>query len=59
MLMEHYPSSWSKVIEIWYNESKYFKYGEWPSTDDDIETDHYTQVICILPHIHTAGYICL
>ncbi|EDM18666.1 rCG43494 [Rattus norvegicus] len=45
MHMENYPSSWSNVIEIWYNESKYFKYGEWPSTDDDIETYHYTQMV--------------
>ncbi|XP_047415345.1 cysteine-rich secretory protein 1 isoform X3 [Sciurus carolinensis] len=37
--------SWSHVIEIWYNESKNFVYGEWTSTDEDIRTDHYTQII--------------
>ncbi|KAK7809893.1 hypothetical protein U0070_000279, partial [Myodes glareolus] len=31
------------IIEMWYNESKYFTYGEWPSSDDDFETSHYTQ----------------
>ncbi|OBS71077.1 hypothetical protein A6R68_00382, partial [Neotoma lepida] len=31
------------VIETWYNESKHFTYGEWPSSDDDFKTDHYTQ----------------
>ncbi|XP_051008537.1 cysteine-rich secretory protein 1 [Acomys russatus] len=45
MNLENYPTSWSKVIEVWYNESKYFKYGEWPSTDDDFETEHYTQMV--------------
>ncbi|XP_021511096.1 cysteine-rich secretory protein 1 [Meriones unguiculatus] len=45
MHLEYYPFSWSKVIESWYNESKHFKYGEWPSTDDDFETEHYTQMV--------------
>lgn len=38
------PVSWSNVIRIWYSESKYFKYGEWTLTDDDVTVEHYTQV---------------
>ncbi|XP_011755159.2 cysteine-rich secretory protein 1 [Macaca nemestrina] len=43
--MTSYPVSWSSVIGVWYSESKYFKYGLWPSTDDDISTDRYTQIV--------------
>ncbi|KAM7318699.1 hypothetical protein ACRRTK_021811 [Alexandromys fortis] len=45
MHLGRYPYSWSKVVEMWYNESKYFTYGEWPSSDDDFETSHYTQMV--------------
>lgn len=53
-----YPYSWSKVVEMWYNESKYFTYGEWPSSDDDFETSHYTQVIYNLSDTNISGYTC-
>lgn len=53
-----YPYSWSKVVEMWYNESKYFTYGEWPSSDDGFETSHYTQVIYNLSDTNISGYIC-
>ncbi|XP_008580717.1 PREDICTED: cysteine-rich secretory protein 1 [Galeopterus variegatus] len=45
MHLTSYPFAWTHIIGIWYNESKYFKYGEWTSTDDNITTDHYTQVV--------------
>nr|XP_045012903.1 cysteine-rich secretory protein 1 [Jaculus jaculus] len=45
MHLESYPSPWSYVIELWFNESKHFTYGKWPSTDDDITTDDYTQMV--------------
>ncbi|XP_066108661.1 cysteine-rich secretory protein 1 [Saccopteryx bilineata] len=38
-------TSWSNVIKIWYNESKYFKYGQWAPMDEDKTADHYTQVV--------------
>ncbi|MEJ1285183.1 cysteine-rich secretory protein 4 [Cricetulus griseus] len=41
--LDHYPHSWTNIIEIWHNESKHFTYGEWPSSDDDFQTNHYTQ----------------
>uniref|UniRef100_A0A8C8TSI8 Cysteine-rich secretory protein 4 n=2 Tax=Peromyscus maniculatus bairdii TaxID=230844 RepID=A0A8C8TSI8_PERMB len=49
--LEHYPYSWSKVIEVWYNESKHFTYGEWPSSDDEYETDHYTQMVWAVSYL--------
>jgi hypothetical protein len=52
--LESYPISWSNVIEIWYNESRYFTYGEWTSSDDDTRTDRYTQVTCVQA-IHTVA----
>lgn len=52
MHMTTYPVSWSSVIGVWYSESKYFKYGIWPSADDDISTDRYTQVTCVLENMH-------
>lgn len=51
MHLTSYPISWSNVIRIWYSESKYFKYGEWASTDDDMMIEHYTQVNCVLANI--------
>lgn len=53
-----YPYSWSKVVETWYNESKHFTYGEWPSSDDDFETSHYTQVMNNLSDTNISGYTC-
>lgn len=47
-----YLTTWSNVIGIWYNESKYFTHGEWPSEDDDITIDHYTQVTCGVTNTH-------
>ncbi|XP_077018162.1 cysteine-rich secretory protein 1 [Tamandua tetradactyla] len=38
-----YPISWSDVIGLWYNESKYFTFGVWLPKDE--LTDHYTQVV--------------
>lgn len=52
MHLTTYPISWSSVIKIWYNESKYFKYGEQISTDDGLTIEHYTQVSCILANMH-------
>ncbi|XP_003505699.1 cysteine-rich secretory protein 1 [Cricetulus griseus] len=43
--LDHYPHSWTNIIEIWHNESKHFTYGEWPSSDDDFQTNHYTQMV--------------
>ncbi|XP_005072344.1 cysteine-rich secretory protein 1 isoform X2 [Mesocricetus auratus] len=43
--LDRYPYSWSNIIEMWHNESKHFIYGEWPSSDDEFETEHYTQMI--------------
>ncbi|XP_031996712.1 cysteine-rich secretory protein 1 isoform X1 [Hylobates moloch] len=45
MHMTSYPVSWSSVIGVWYSESTSFKHGEWTTTDDDITTDHYTQIV--------------
>ncbi|XP_004424093.2 PREDICTED: cysteine-rich secretory protein 1 [Ceratotherium simum simum] len=50
-----YPISWSNVIGIWYSESKYFKYGEWISTDDDITIEHYTQVVWATSYLIGCG----
>lgn len=54
MHLTSYPISWSNVIETWYNESKYFNYGEWTSMDDVVTVEHYTQVIYRLANIHIA-----
>ncbi|TKC50182.1 hypothetical protein EI555_004071 [Monodon monoceros] len=61
MHLTSYPISWSNVIRIWYSESKYFKYGGWTSTDDDMTIEHHTQVNCVLANIpiesnHLANY---
>ncbi|KAL4837425.1 hypothetical protein H8958_000197 [Nasalis larvatus] len=45
MHMTSYPVSWSSVIGVWYSESKDFKHGQWTTTDDDISTDQYTQIV--------------
>ncbi|XP_048948560.1 cysteine-rich secretory protein 1 [Canis lupus dingo] len=57
MHMTTYPISWSNVIKIWYNESKYFKYGEWTPMDSDIEhyTQHYTQVVWATSYLIGCG----
>uniref|UniRef100_A0A8C5UMY7 Cysteine rich secretory protein 1 n=1 Tax=Microcebus murinus TaxID=30608 RepID=A0A8C5UMY7_MICMU len=47
--------SWSHVIRTWYNESKYFKYGQWTSTDDDKATDHYTQIVWATSYLVGCG----
>ena len=36
--------SWSDVIQIWYNESKNFRYGYWSPVDDVKNAARYTQV---------------
>nr|XP_020026245.1 cysteine-rich secretory protein 1 [Castor canadensis] len=53
--LESYPISWSNVIEIWYNESRYFTYGEWTSSDDDTRTDRYTQVVWASSYLIGCG----
>uniref|UniRef100_A0A8C9A4S4 Cysteine rich secretory protein 1 n=1 Tax=Prolemur simus TaxID=1328070 RepID=A0A8C9A4S4_PROSS len=55
MHMTSYPVSWSHVIRIWYNESKYFKYGEQISTDDDTVTNHYTQIVWATSYLVGCG----
>nr|XP_035949467.1 cysteine-rich secretory protein 1 [Halichoerus grypus] len=55
MHLTTYPISWSNVIKIWYNESKYFKYGEWTSTDDDITFEHYTQIVWATSYLIGCG----
>ncbi|KAM8937852.1 LOW QUALITY PROTEIN: cysteine-rich secretory protein 1 [Lycaon pictus] len=57
MHMTTYPISWSNVIKIWYNESEYFKYGEWTPMDSDIEhyTQHYTQVVWATSYLVGCG----
>ncbi|XP_008823442.1 cysteine-rich secretory protein 1 isoform X1 [Nannospalax galili] len=45
MYSDSYPASWEHVITVWYNESKNFKYGQWPFKDNDLETEHYTQLV--------------
>lgn len=50
-----YAMSWSNVIKIWYNESKYFEYGKWMSEDDGQTVDHYTQVTCVLANRHIGS----
>ncbi|XP_003803028.1 cysteine-rich secretory protein 1 [Otolemur garnettii] len=65
------PVSWSHVIETWYNESKYFKYGKDTPADEGKTTDHYTQVVwatsfligCGVTTCHRGGlpqyfYVC-
>nr|KAF6362700.1 cysteine rich secretory protein 1 [Pipistrellus kuhlii] len=37
--------SWTDVIQIWYNESYYFQYGDWPKTDEKKSVYHYTQMV--------------
>ncbi|XP_024839494.1 cysteine-rich secretory protein 1 isoform X1 [Bos taurus] len=55
MHLTSYPISWSNVIRIWYSESKYFQYGEWTLTDDDVTTDHYTQVVWATSYLIGCG----
>ncbi|XP_034504154.1 cysteine-rich secretory protein 1 [Ailuropoda melanoleuca] len=55
MHLTTYPISWSNVIKIWYNESKYFKYGEWTSLDDDIIIKHYTQIVWATSYLIGCG----
>ncbi|XP_077608984.1 cysteine-rich secretory protein 1 [Crocuta crocuta] len=55
MHLTPYPVSWSNVIETWYNESKYFNYGEWTSTDDVITVEHYTQVVWATSYLIGCG----
>nr|XP_058932553.1 cysteine-rich secretory protein 1 [Kogia breviceps] len=55
MHLTSYPISWSNVIRIWYSESKYFKYGEWTSTDDDMMIEHYTQVVWATSYLIGCG----
>ncbi|XP_048203253.1 cysteine-rich secretory protein 1 [Perognathus longimembris pacificus] len=43
--VESTPIPWAEVIETWYNESRYFKYGEWTTMNEDTQTNHYTQVV--------------
>ncbi|XP_019483684.1 PREDICTED: cysteine-rich secretory protein 1 [Hipposideros armiger] len=50
-----YLISWSNVIEIWYNESKYFKHGEWPSEDEGKTVDHYTQLVWATSYLIGCG----
>ncbi|XP_019590175.2 cysteine-rich secretory protein 1 [Rhinolophus sinicus] len=50
-----YLTTWSNVIGIWYNESKYFTHGEWPSEDNDITVDHYTQLIWATSYLIGCG----
>lgn len=49
-----YPITWTDVIGIWHNESKYFEYGIWSSIDEDQTIDHYVQVTCELTNVHIA-----
>ncbi|XP_027953514.1 cysteine-rich secretory protein 1 [Eumetopias jubatus] len=55
MHLTTYPISWSNVIKIWYNESKYFKYGKWTSMDDDITFEHYTQIVWATSYLIGCG----
>uniref|UniRef100_A0A667GGH3 Cysteine rich secretory protein 1 n=1 Tax=Lynx canadensis TaxID=61383 RepID=A0A667GGH3_LYNCA len=55
MHLTSYAISWSNVIEIWYNESKYFKYGEWTSMDNGITIEHYTQVVWATSYLIGCG----
>ncbi|KAM8777467.1 cysteine-rich secretory protein 1-like [Rhynchonycteris naso] len=45
LYLTSYLISWSNVIKIWYNESKYFKYGQWTPMNEDKTVDHYIQVV--------------
>ncbi|XP_020953947.1 cysteine-rich secretory protein 1 isoform X3 [Sus scrofa] len=49
------PVSWSNVIRIWYSEFKYFKYGEWTLTDDDVTVEHYTQIVWATSYLIGCG----
>ncbi|XP_062043509.1 cysteine-rich secretory protein 1 [Lepus europaeus] len=49
-----FPYSWSHVIEIWYNESKNFKYGEYIS-QDEVVTRHYTQLVWATSYLIGCG----
>ncbi|XP_008063345.1 cysteine-rich secretory protein 1 [Carlito syrichta] len=54
MHVASYPVSWSHVIGVWHSESKNFKYGQWTS-DDDIMTDHYTQIVWATSYLIGCG----
>ncbi|XP_007538243.1 cysteine-rich secretory protein 1 [Erinaceus europaeus] len=45
MHLTPYPISWSNVIEAWQKESQHFKYGQWISTEDSTQIEHYTQIV--------------
>ncbi|XP_037376802.1 cysteine-rich secretory protein 1 [Talpa occidentalis] len=47
--------SWSNVIGIWYNESKYFNYGDWSSVGGDETIDHYTQIVWATSYLIGCG----
>ncbi|XP_042636260.1 cysteine-rich secretory protein 1 [Orycteropus afer afer] len=53
MFFASYPMSWSSVIEMWYNESKYFTYGKWKRLGK--KTDHYTQVVWAISYLIGCG----
>nr|XP_010587239.1 cysteine-rich secretory protein 1 [Loxodonta africana] len=53
MFFASYPTSWSNIIEIWYNESQYFTYGTWDRRNK--RTDHYTQVVWATSYLIGCG----
>nr|XP_014690136.2 cysteine-rich secretory protein 1 [Equus asinus] len=55
MHLTSYPISWSNVIGIWFSESKYFKYGQWISTDDEVIIEHYTQLVWATSYLIGCG----
>ncbi|KAG8511965.1 Cysteine-rich secretory protein 1, partial [Galemys pyrenaicus] len=55
MYLTSYSISWSNVIGIWYNESKYFKYGDWASAGGDKKVEHYTQIVWATSYLIGCG----
>ncbi|XP_054578310.1 cysteine-rich secretory protein 1 [Eptesicus fuscus] len=55
MHLTSYPISWTDVIRIWHNESNYFRYGIWSSTDEENTVDHYTQIVWASSYLIGCG----
>ncbi|XP_053769873.1 cysteine-rich secretory protein 1 isoform X2 [Desmodus rotundus] len=47
--------SWSYVIQIWYNESKNFRYGYWSPVDDVKNAARYTQIVWATSYLIGCG----
>ncbi|XP_054424778.1 cysteine-rich secretory protein 1 [Pteronotus mesoamericanus] len=50
-----YAISWSDVIGIWYNESKYFRYGFWSPMDEEKTFEHYAQIVWAYSYLIGCG----